>query len=408
MSTHLYQYQPYHYSYEYDYVFAGAGAASLSLVVRMILSGRFNNSSFLVVDRDRKDTNDRTWCFWESGRGLFEELVYKSWDQIWFHGKGFSRKYAIRPYKYKMIRAIDFYNYCLDLLKRQSNVQLLFEPVKSIQSLDEGAKLVLENNETYFAKKFLFNSIPFEGPRKEPGKHDFLQQFKGWFVETEQPFFDASACTLMDFRIDQERGASFVYTMPIDEHKALVEYTVFNKELLTDEEYEGGLEGYLRDQLQLKHYSVTQKEKGVIPMSSNPFPAGDGNIINIGTAGGQTKPSSGYTFQFIQRNSAAILYSMLNYGHPRPVDRTHEGRFLFYDSVLLDVLAHKEISGADIFTRLFKRNSARRIFRFLDNNTWLAEELLLISSLPVGPFWRAAMRQLRSGESSDTPQVADT
>jgi lycopene beta-cyclase len=129
-------------------------------------------------------------------------------------------------------------------------------------------------------------------------------------------------------------------------------------------------------------------------MTNRAFNPGKGNSVNIGTAGGQTKPSSGYTFQFIQRHSDDIIYSMLNHARPRPVHDSHEGRFLFYDSVLLDVLVHKELGGAEIFTKLFRRNSAQRIFRFLDNQSWIPEELLLISSLPVGPFWRAAKRQL--------------
>lgn len=396
MSTHLYQYKPFHYSYEYDYVFAGAGAASMSLLLRMLLSGRFNDARFLVVDKNPKDVNDRTWCFWEAGEGLFEHLVYKSWDQLWFHGPGFSRKYGIKPYRYKMIRGIDFYRYCLDYLKAQPNVQLLFEPIDSIHTLEQGAKLVLENKETFYAKKYLFNSVPFEKPVSAPGKHTLWQHFKGWFIETEQPFFDADACTLMDFRINQRFGASFVYTMPVDNRHALVEYTLFNEALLKEEEYEKELKEYLNNHLKLTAYTITEKEYGIIPMTNQAYSAGLGNVVNIGTAGGQTKPSSGYTFQFIQRNSAAILYSMLNHGHPRPVEGTHEGRFLFYDAVLLDVLVHKELGGAEIFTRLFRKNPAKRIFRFLDNNTWLPEELLLISSLPVGPFWRAAMRQLKT------------
>ncbi|WP_290794889.1 lycopene cyclase family protein [Flavihumibacter sp. UBA7668] len=394
MSTHLYQYKPYHYSYEYDYVFAGAGAATMSLLIRMILSGRFKDSTFLVVDKDRKEKNDRTWCFWENEDGLFEKLVHKSWNQLWFHGPGFSKKYRIKPYRYKMIRGIDFYTFCLDFLKKQPNVQLLFEPVEKIESLKNGARLVIENQETYYAKKYLFNSIPFDKPAPAPGKHMLLQHFKGWLIETEQDFFDPAACTLMDFRISQQHGASFVYTMPLTNRTALVEYTLFNESLLKEEEYEEGLKAYIRDYLKLEQYSIKEQEYGVIPMTNQVFSRGDGAIVNIGTTGGQTKPSSGYTFQFIQKNSDAILYSMLNHGHPRPIDLSHEGRFMFYDSVLLDVLVHKELGGAEIFTKLFKRNSAKRIFRFLDNNSFLLEELLLISSLPVGPFWRAARRQL--------------
>ncbi|WP_290707944.1 lycopene cyclase family protein [Flavihumibacter sp. CACIAM 22H1] len=406
MSTHLFQYKPYNYSYEYDYVFAGAGAATMSLLVRMILSGQFKESTFLVVDKDQKQNNDRTWCFWEKEAGLFEKLVHKSWDQLWFHGPGFSKKYPIKPYRYKMIRGIDFYNFCLDFLKQQSNVQLLFEPVERIEPMSNGARLLLKNKETYYAKKYLFNSIPFEKPVSGPGKHTLLQHFKGWLIETENDFFDPAVCTLMDFRINQAHGTSFVYTMPLTARSALVEYTLFTESLLNEQDYEEELKTYIRDYLRLNQYLVKEREFGIIPMTNQVFSEGEGAIVNIGTAGGQTKPSSGYTFQFIQRHSDAILYSMLQHGHPRPSLRSHEGRFFFYDSVLLDVLVHKELGGAEIFTRLFKRNSAKRVFRFLDNSSYLPEELLLIGSLPVGPFLRAARRQLFPSSAASYPTGA--
>ncbi|MBZ5858021.1 lycopene cyclase family protein [Flavihumibacter profundi] len=392
-STSLYQYKYYDYRYEYDYVFTGAGAAGLSLLMRMLLSGKFRNKTFLLVDKDRKDQNDRTWCFWERGKGLFDEIVYKSWDDVWFHGQGFSKKFRISPYRYKMIRGIDFYNHCINYIKQQENVMILFEPIKRIINKDSYAALELENGEGYYAKEFMFNSILFEEPPKDDKTQTLLQHFKGWFIETEEPFFDPSASTLMDFRVSQERGTTFVYTMPIDERKALIEYTLFSESLLDNEVYEQGLHDYIRDFLKPGNYTITEKEFGVIPMTNHRFPAGEGRVVNIGMAGGQTKSSSGYTFQFIQRHSAEMLESMLVHGTPR-TQLTHSGRFRFYDNVLLDVLTHKELSGAQVFTRLFRRNSAQRIFRFLDNDTMMVEELLLIGSLPTLPFLRAARRVL--------------
>jgi lycopene beta-cyclase len=390
-SSSLYQYKYYDYRYEYDYVFTGAGAAGLSMLVRMLKSGKFNDKTFLLVDKDRKDQNDRTWCFWEKGPGLFDEIVYKQWDKTWFHGPGFSKQFTISPYRYKMIRGIDFYNHCINYIKTQENVRILFEPVDRIENRERYARLVLANGEDYFARNFMFNSILFEQPVNDDKTQLLLQHFRGWFIETTEPFFDPGTNTLMDFRVNQEHGSTFVYTMPFDEHRALIEYTLFTEELLTPEAYDKGLNNYIRDFLKLEKYTITEKEFGVIPMTNYRFSPGEGRIINIGTAGGKTKSSSGYTFQFIQKNSSAMLNSLISNGTPR-IDKEHSGRFRFYDHVLLDVLKHKELNGADIFTRLFKRNPVQRIFRFLDNESWLPEELLLMGSLPTMPFLRAARR----------------
>jgi len=55
----------------------------------------------------------------------------------------------------------------------------------------------------------------------------------------------------------------------------------------------------LKEYLNITDYSLLEEEFGVIPMTDHVFTPVDGNIVHLGTAGGQTKPSSGYTFRFI-------------------------------------------------------------------------------------------------------------
>lgn len=401
-SSSLYQYKYYDYRYEYDFVFTGAGAAGLSLLMRMLQSGRFKDKTFLLVDKDRKSENDRTWCFWEKGAGFFEDTVYRKWGKTWFHGVGVSRQFNLAPFQYKMIRGIDFYTHCLDYIKQQSNVRILFEPIKRIENRERVACLTIENGEDYYAREFLFNSIPFQSIPQDKDTLNFLQHFKGWVIETETPSFDTSTCTLMDFRVSQQHGATFVYTMPLDERRALVEYTLFTEDLLEPEAYDQGLRDYVRQFLKLEHYSIAEQEFGIIPMTNYSFPPGEGRIVNIGTTGGQTKASSGYTFQYIQKNSQSILESLLYQGTPR-IDPIHAGRFQFYDEVLLDVLKNRELTGAAIFSRLFKRNPAQRIFRFLDNSSWFPQDLLIMGSLPTMPFLRAARRVISARRAKLQP-----
>ena len=58
---------------QYDYIFLGAGCASLSIIMRMINSKKFIKKKILLVDKEGKTKNDRTWCFWEKQNGFFEE-----------------------------------------------------------------------------------------------------------------------------------------------------------------------------------------------------------------------------------------------------------------------------------------------------------------------------------------------
>ena len=69
-------------------------------------------------------------------------------------------------------------------------------------------------------------------------------------------------------------------------------------------------------------------------------------------------------------------------------------RFIFYDKILLDVLANHRVSGKQIFTTMFKKNKPQQVLKFLDNESSLAEELKIISTLPTLPFLEAAFNQL--------------
>ena len=61
---------------KYDYIIAGSGCAGLSLLHKILQTPSLQNKSILVIDKDQKKSNDRTWCFWEKNPGPFESIVY--------------------------------------------------------------------------------------------------------------------------------------------------------------------------------------------------------------------------------------------------------------------------------------------------------------------------------------------
>jgi len=87
------------------------GCAGLGLAVHMQRAGLLRDKTLLMVDKDPKRVNDRTWCFWETGEGPFESVVSHRWEQAWFHAQGYSGRKELAPYAYKMIRGIDYYNH---------------------------------------------------------------------------------------------------------------------------------------------------------------------------------------------------------------------------------------------------------------------------------------------------------
>lgn len=372
----------------YDYIFTGAGCAGLSLLIHLHRAGLLAGKKVLVIDQDQKRSNDRTWCFWEQGAGMFESIVFKSWNQLNFYSKRFSGPLQIAPYSYKLIRGIDFYNACFAELGDLSEIDWLQSGVSGISEVDGNARVAAGGKQ--FAGRFVFNSIMQPQPALASHQYWLLQHFKGWVIDTDEDCFDPGKATLMDFRVGQERGCTFVYVLPFSPRRALVEYTLFSKELLTGEEYDQALQQYISGFLGISSYRIQKEEFGVIPMTNYAFPRRNGPVLNIGTAGGSTKASSGYTFRFIQKHAAGIADSIRQHGHPFAA-RSEAVRFSFYDSVLLHILHHNRMDGARIFADLFARNKGGAVLRFLDNESSVGAELRLITTVPWFTFTRAAV-----------------
>jgi lycopene beta-cyclase len=373
----------------YDYIIAGAGCAGLSLLVHMIESGKLADKKILLVDKEKKNKNDRTWSFWETKPGLFEKIVYKEWPKIWFHSKKMSELFDIDPYTYKMIRGIDFYTYCFEKIKTQKNIDISYGNVEEIKS-DTETFIKLDGQK--ITAQYIFNSILFEKPLLKKNEYYLLQHFKAWIIDSSKPIFNRDIATLMDFRVHQQYGASFVYVMPFSETKAMVEYTLFTQDLLQPKQYDDELKSYINNFLKTDSYTIADEESGIIPMTNHKFPMHINNIINIGTAGGQTKASSGYTFRFIQKHAAAITVQLIK--KDNPFVNGSSKRFGFYDSVLLNILHNNKLPCDEIFTDMFKKNKPQQVLRFLDNETSLAQELKIFSTLPTLPFLKSAIKQL--------------
>lgn len=376
---------------QYDYIIAGAGAAGMSLLYRMMKHDFFNEKKILVVDKAPKNTNDHTWCFWEKQPDVFESIVHHEWQNVHFYSNDFSGLLYLSPYRYKMLRSIDLYSFVMDEASRHPNISFQYGVVTEMRN--EGQNALLKIDGDFFSAQFIFNSILFDKIQVPKGKHSLLQHFKGWVIETEEPVFKSGEATLMDFRVSQQHGTTFMYVLPTADNKALVEYTLFTEKLLAEESYTNALKDYIQSIIKVNHYKVIEEEFGIIPMTNTSFTKQNRNIINTGTAGGQTKPSTGYTFKFIQKQCDQILDAIV---HNRPFYNNNfsHKKFLWYDSILLNVLAKKRMPGDKIFAKIFEKNKASSVFRFLDNESELGEDLRIINSLPKMPFLIAALEEM--------------
>ena len=384
---------------KYDYIIAGAGCSGLSLLYKIIQTPSLQKKSILVIDKNQKKNNDRTWCFWEKNPGPFESIVYARWNTLEFISDDTNKKVDLGPYTYKMIQGIHFYNFVLEYAKKFKNVVFIQESIIDIDSIFNEAKVITKKN-TYTAK-YVFNSTNLFNPKINK-QNSLLQHFKGWNIKTVDPAFNSKVGKLMDFSVSQENGATFMYVLPTSSTNALVEYTLFSSSPLKQEKYIKELKKYIKEVLKIENYTIEHEEFGIIPMSlakfeKNPKP----NVINLGTSGGYTKASSGYTFQFIQKNVLDIVKNLKAGKSPVQNLSFKNKIYRWYDRTLINVLLTKKLTGKEIFTIMFKKNSAHKILAFLGNESTITEDILIMKNFPKIPFLLAGIKSLKQKGIND-------
>lgn len=376
----------------YDYIIAGAGCAGLSLLFGLLQQPNLRYKSILVIDEESKTKNDRTWCFWQKEEGLFDAIVCHQWDNLAFKSNHYTAAFSIHPYTYKMIKGIDFYDFVLQYAKQFTNISFVNESILKFDVQD--GKALVSTQQAKYVANFVFNSTNLLYTLQQPM---LLQHFMGWEIEVQHPVFDAKLATFMDFTVAQHHGTTFMYVLPTSSTKALVEYTLFTKSVLPKNEYKVALQDYINTELGIDDYKIVHEEYGVIPMTKQRFNTHhQQKIINIGTAAGCVKASSGYTFSFIQKHTKAIIQKLLHNQSPIVSKSFFERRFDLYDKTLLEVLLQNKMNGDAVFAKIFKGNTPQSVLAFLDNESHLLDEIKIMNSVPTATFFPVALKEMLS------------
>ncbi|MEN8704322.1 MAG: lycopene cyclase family protein [Polaribacter sp.] len=375
----------------FDYIIVGGGASGLMMAYRMSKDTYFDDKLILIIDQVKKSNNDRTWCFWEKNKGDWDDILNHSWKDIIFKGDSVAMQTTIEPYVYKMIKSADFYQKVWKTISTKENIYFSEENVVKIQQ-EKSLGIVFTADNEYHSKKII-NSILFTNDYQLQQKYPVLQQhFVGYFVRTKEPVFTTNAATFMDFTIPQKGNTRFMYVLPYADNEALFEYTLFSKELLEYNTYTDAIKDYLKHN-NITDYEIVEKEQGAIPMTSYKFwNFNSDNILHIGTAGGWSKASTGFTFKNIDKKTRNLINYLKNEKSLRSFQKTN--RFCFYDLLLLDILSKRNDMGAAVFSRMFKKLSPQLILKFLDEETTFSEELKIFSNMQIGLFSKTLIKRL--------------
>ena len=187
----------------------------------------------------------------------------------------------------------------------------------------------------------------------------------------------------MDFDCDQKNSVHFFYTLPYSKTKALIETTwISDLNSASLKDYDNQLKNYIENKLRIKNYKIIFKETGAIPLF-HPKNIKKLNQVEIGTAGGMTRLSTGYTFSNIQEQSKYIRKNIENIKNTKifSIDKKYQ----FLDNIFLKVLKNNPNEMAQIFYKMFNC-SPNTVINFLSNKSNMYEDISIISKMPKWMF----------------------
>ena len=353
---------------EFNYTIVGGGCAGLSLAYELEIYKKLSNKTLAIIEPRLEYKKDKTWSFWKVSPHNFDDCVKKSWRNFSINIPNKTKYLKCNDYPYQSIDSGLFYEKIINKLKQNKNISF-FKDIKEVN---------LENS-------FIFNSVP----TLKVDEKNFWQHFCGVEIETKNNYFDDEIINLMDFDCEQKNSVHFFYTLPYSKNKALVETTWLSKmDDNSQKDYDVQIKDYIEKHLNLKDYKITYKEIGAIPLF---YPSKNNSVnkINIGTASGMTRLSTGYTFLNIQEHSKYIRKNIENITTTKKFEIKKKYQFL--DKIFLRVLETHPEKMSNIFFKIFN-NSPKIVIKFLSNKSNILEDLSIIFKMPKWIFIKALLK----------------
>ena len=350
---------------EFDYIIIGGGCAGLSLAYELEIHEKLKDKTLAIIEPREEYKKDKTWSFWKVASHNFEDCVKKSWENFTVNIPKKTNHLECASYPYQSIDSGLFYEKINNKLKENKNIYF-FKNLGEINTKNS----------------FIFNSVP----SIKNHHRNLWQHFCGVEIETQNDFFDDEIFNLMDFDCDQRESVHFFYTLPYSKTKALVETTWLSKmNDSSQKDYDHQIKDYIENHLNLRNYKITYKEEGAIPLFYPEYEKAR-NKINIGTAGGMTRLSTGYTFLNIQEHSKYIRENIENISNSKKFEI--DKKYHFLDDIFLRVLDKHPERMSNIFFNMFQA-SPKTVIKFLSNKSNFLDDLNIILKMPKWIFIKA-------------------
>jgi lycopene beta-cyclase len=362
-----------------DFIILGGGCSALSLI-NNVIKKNITSYSFLILEKRKKYTDDKSWCFWDKNNSKYNKFTEKSWNNFSFSYKKSKNTLKSNLYKYFYIRSGLFYKNSLKAISNSKNVTLkLNESVLKVK-VQNTKYLVVTNKAEYIAKNILDTRNNIEVFQKNTLLY---QSFVGYEVKLEEcnKYTPNCANLMHNMKVDSN-FFSFDYILPIKHNQILYEFTTFSKKKIPETYLEKILKNKLKKR-SIKVNKIIKKESGIIPMgfiNYKMLPKRN-NYFYAGTSAGAVRASSGYAFYRIQKWAEAASTNIKKKGtlvsHPKEKLLT-----LLLDKVFLTVISKHPMLTPKIFFYFTKKIGADPFIRFMSGMASIIDYFRVVLAMP--------------------------
>ena len=212
----------------YDFLFIGLGAGNSLILLSLLKKGLASNKKIAVVEPTKKNTNDKTYCFWASPNDSIvndlKPIISHFYTTIEVND---SPSQNIEKQPYYFIKSIDLYEHIINKLVNE-DIPILSFYADTIISVDEIYHLNTSGGT--LKSKFIFDSRTPPYSQLSSNEIYLNQSFYGLHIKCEKPIFLKDSFEMMNFNVDQSDFTQFFYTLPFSSNESLIELTRFGSE----------------------------------------------------------------------------------------------------------------------------------------------------------------------------------
>ena len=228
-----------------DYAFLGLGCGNSLMLLQLAEEGLLAGKHILVIEPDSNGTSNRTFCFWMDPERVRSSFLLGLVEHQWTKVLAGDTVQELEPLRYYRISGKGLTDQARSILAKEQvfTIEARYEEEPAFE--DDFAKLSIGG--VSFHTRYVFDNRPPKYSPAHVSESRLFQSFYGWEIASQAAVFDPACFTMMDFKVQQDGATQFMYVLPFDAHRALVEITRFGEENISSELATQALKTYLEE-----------------------------------------------------------------------------------------------------------------------------------------------------------------